>query len=184
MDISDILLRIRAGDRQSFSQVVHRYQHALFGFLGRMGLSRGQTEDLAQETFLLAWQHLDQYQSNLGKFSTWLFTIARNLALNEIARAGNRLELPAGDELQEAACDRLQPQETLAWTQRGQQLHAALRMLPVTDRCVLALAYLQDMDMSEIARIEGCTVGAVKTRLHRARSRLSQMLEKQHDRRQ
>jgi RNA polymerase sigma-70 factor (ECF subfamily) len=178
MDIDDTLQRIRAGNRQAFVAVVHRYQRPLFGFLGNMGLSSGQVEDLAQETFLRAWRGIDQYNPGLGMFSTWLFTIARNLALNEIGRAANRLEEHDTESLPDQPCDRPQPQEALELAQRRRSLHAALRRLPVADRCVLALAYLQEMDMTEIARIENSTVGAIKTRLHRARGRLSKLLEK------
>jgi len=179
MNIDDILRRIQAGDRQAFAEVVRQYQHPLFGFLGSMGLCRGQVEETAQETFLRAWRKLGQYNPALGMFSTWLFTIARNLALNEVCRAASRLETPATEDMPEHACDRPQPQEALALAQRRQSLHAALRQLPVADRCVLALAHIQEMNLAEIARIEGCTVGAIKTRLHRARGRLSQLLEKE-----
>lgn len=64
--------------------------------------------------------------------------------------------------------------------ERRQQLHCALMQLPVADCCVLALAYISELDIASIARIENCTAGAVKTRLHRARKRLSEILENLH----
>lgn len=176
MDINDTLQKIRTGDRQAFAVVVRQYQRPLFKFLGNMGLSYGQAEDLTQETFLRAWRGIGQYNPGLGMFSTWLYTIARNLALNEIVRGSKRLETPV-EELPDHPCDRPQPSEALDLLQRQKILYTALVQLPVADRCVIALAYLQDMDMNEIARIESCSVGAIKTRLHRARSRLSQLLE-------
>ena len=177
MDIPHIFRRIQAGDRKAFAEVVGKYQRALFGFLGRMGLSPSQAEDVAQETFLRAWRHLGQYKPDRGEFSTWLFTIARNLALNEANRTASSRGLPATDDLPEPACGRLQPQDEFELAQRRRRVHAALCELPVADRCVLALAYLQDMNVAEIARIEGSTTGAIKTRLHRARGRLSRLLE-------
>jgi len=178
MDIDTTLHRIRTGDRHAFAEIVRAYQGPLFGFLGNMGLAQGQVEDLAQETFLRAWRHLDRYDPGLSRFPTWLFTIARRLALNELDRAGHRREQSANDDpWLESACEREQPPETLATAQRRQALHAALRQLPVADRSVLALAYLQELDLAEVARIEGCRPGAVKTRLHRARKRLAQLLE-------
>ncbi|HEX8978631.1 MAG TPA: sigma-70 family RNA polymerase sigma factor [Parasulfuritortus sp.] len=178
MDIDDILLRIRAGDRQAFAEIVRAFQSPLFRFLGNMGLGRGQVEDIAQETFLRAWNNLGQYSPGLSRFSTWLFTIARRLALNEIERAGNRAEtLDGNDEVVDLPCQRALPQDALEQARRHEALHRALRRLPAADRSVLALAYLREIDLADIARIEGCTVGAVKTRLHRARNRLSQLLE-------
>lgn len=179
MDLDDILRRIRNGDRQAFAEVVQRYQHPLFGFLGNMGFTYGRVEELAQETFLRAWRGLGGYRPGLGSFTTWLFTIARNLALNEIARPASRLEMPAPDDLPERPCGRPPPQETLELEQRRRALHAALNRLPAADRCVLALAYLSEMKLADIARIENCTVGAVKTRLHRARGRLARLLEEE-----
>lgn len=180
MNIIEILRRIQGGDRQAFAEVVKHYQRPLFGFLGRLGLSQGPAEELAQETFLRAWRSLAQYNPDLGAFSTWLFTIARNLAWNELSHAANKQEIAAEDDPPELVCDRPQPPEALALAQRRQLLHAALRQLPLTERCVVALAYVGDFELAEIARIEGCTVGAVKTRLHRARRKLYNLLEKEH----
>jgi RNA polymerase sigma-70 factor (ECF subfamily) len=180
MDTDDTLRRIRAGDRQAFAELVRRYQGPLFGFLGNMGLSYAQAQDLAQETFLRAWRSLPRYDSAAARFSTWLFTIARNLALNELGRASSRLETAAGEEIADHNCERPQPPEAIELDGRRRGLHAALRRLPASDRSVLALAYLRELDMCAIARIEGITTGAVKTRLHRARARLSQLLENDH----
>jgi RNA polymerase sigma-70 factor, ECF subfamily len=77
----------------------------------------------------------------------------------------------------EIHCDGLQPPEEFAKAEQGRRLQAALRKLPVGDRSVLALAYIREMDAVAIARIEGCTRGAVKTRLHRAKQKLRELLE-------
>jgi len=98
VDIQAILQHITKGNRQAFAPLVERYQRSLFSYLGRMGFSQAQAEDLAQETFIRAWQHLGQYDAHRAEFSTWLFTIARRLALNELERAGNRLETHWGEE--------------------------------------------------------------------------------------
>lgn len=180
MNISAILLSIQAGDRQAFAEVVTHYQRPLFGFLGRMGLSRGLAEDLAQETFLRAWRNLGKYDPDRGEFSTWLFTIAKNLALNELSGTANGREIPLAEDPPESTCDRPRPCEALALEQRRRSLHAALAKLPPAERCMIALAYTQDLELAQIAQIEGCTTGAVKTRLHRAKRKLYHLLEKEH----
>lgn len=170
--------RRSAVDSQAdFAVLVTRFQGPLFGFLGRMGFGQAQSEDLAQETFLRAWQALAQYDAQRGEFSTWLFTIARNLAINERCRKSNHHEVWEGSMPIDMPSQEPGPSEVLACAQQREQLRSALAQLAAGDRCVLALAYVSGLDLASIARIEGCTTGAVKTRLHRARTRLAEILE-------
>ncbi len=141
-----------------------------------MGLRQFEAEELAQEAFLRAWQHLPQYRSEQGAFSTWLYTIARRLALNELGRAGRRLQVNTGDAPPDAICDRPGPALALQRQQQTAALLAALRQLPAPDRSVLALAYVHELSLADVARIEGCSEAAVKARLHRARQRLREAL--------
>ena len=149
-------------------------------YLGRMGLTQSVAEEIAQETFLRAWHKLESYDSSRAQFSTWLFTIARNLTLNEFERSANKLEVASDEMLQDYVCKRNLPAEELSQKQQVQLLLAALRKLPLIDRSALALAYFQELDQATIADIEGCTVNAIKVRLHRAKQKLRQLLE-QHD---
>ena len=73
------------GDPVAFGALVTRYQDSLFGFLGRMGFEQSVCEDLAQEAFLRVWKNRDKYNADKASVSTWLFTIARNLALTVLA---------------------------------------------------------------------------------------------------
>lgn len=180
MDIKALLKRAEGGDRSAFTPVVEHYQRPLFGYLGRMGLHQGPAEEIAQETFLRAWSRLGSYDPARAEFSTWLFTIARNLALHEFARAAGKHEVAMGEMLPDIACDGVQPPDALNQAQRRRRVQAALRELPVADRGALALVYFQELDLASIARIEGCSIGAIKVRLHRARQRLRQLLE-EHD---
>lgn len=172
MDIPSILQQIAKGNRQAFELLVEQFQRPLFSYLGRMGFSQAQAEDLAQETFIRAWQHLGQYDVHRAEFSTWLFTIARRLALNELERAGNRLEIHWGEDPPNLASPDATPLEHTEQHEQQRRLQAALKRLPSLERSLLALAYSQGLDMQAIARIEGCSTGAVKVRLHRAREQL------------
>jgi RNA polymerase sigma-70 factor (ECF subfamily) len=172
MNIDEVLERIHAGDRQAFAAIVTRFQGPLFGYLGRMGCDAAQAEELALEAFLRAWTGLCTFDARRGAFSTWLFTIARNLALNELACAAGRrggAEAPPDERV----CEAPLPQERIAIEQRRARLRAALMRLPAADRSVLALAYVEELAVADIARIERCSAGAVKVRLHRARKRLA-----------
>lgn len=172
LDIATLLQRIARGDLRAFAELVDRYQRPLFAFLGRMGLEAARAEEVAQETFLRAWQHLPRYRTEQAQFSTWLFTIARRLALNELARSRNRYEVAVDDDAPEPACAAARPEQALDQRRLQARIDAAFRSLGTDDRSVLALAYSHDLGMAEIAVIEGCSVDAVKTRLHRARQRL------------
>lgn len=102
MDIQVILRRIRQGDHPAFALLIRHFQQPLFGYLGRMGLTQSVAEEIAQETFLRVWQRLNDYNPARAEFSTWLFTIARNLALHELERVANKHEVVGGDDLQNA----------------------------------------------------------------------------------
>lgn len=180
MDINPLIHRIQQGDRSAFAGIVSRYQGPLFGYLGRMGLGQAMAEELAQEAFLRAWTHRDDFDPARAQFSTWLFTIAHRLALNELGRAARRHEVADGLAAPEAPAPEHQPPEALETAQRQRQVQAALRMLPLSDRSALALAYFQELDMATVARIENCSVATLKVRLHRAKARLRELLEKHH----
>lgn len=176
MDINGIIEQSLQGDRQAYARLIARYQDGIFAFLWRMGLRRAVIEELAQETFVRAWTHLGDFQPARSAFSTWLFAIGRNLALNEIGRAGHRLEVAADDEADPASCDD-SPPDALDRKRSLARLHAGLGRLAAAQRSVLALSYLSEMSLAEIAAIEGISIGAVKLRLHRARQALRDVLE-------
>jgi RNA polymerase sigma-70 factor (ECF subfamily) len=176
MDLNDALERTLSGDRQAFAVIVRYFEEPLFAFLGRMGLTQTRAEEVAQETFLRAWTRLADFDAGKSSFATWLYTIARRLALNALARAHARHEiaLPADDA---GPSDWPQPPEMVALDDQRRALRSALLQLSLTDRTALALAYIDGLSLAEIGRVEGCSVGAVKTRLHRARLRLGQLLD-------
>lgn len=171
-----LVARAAAGDREAFAGLVRLYQRPLFSFLGRMGLRQSEAEEIAQDTFLRSWLHLDRYRVEQGAYSTWLYTIARRLALNALDRGDRRLMDTQADAPPDVASTQPGPAQSMEARQASDALHTALRQLPAHDRCVLALAYVQELGLAEVARIEGCTTAAVKARLHRARQRLRQAL--------
>jgi RNA polymerase sigma-70 factor (ECF subfamily) len=172
----DVLDRIASGEREAFAELVQRYQQSLFGFLGRMGVTQVQAEDLAQETFLRAWSHLQQFDPKRAQFSTWLHTIARNLALTFLTSRQHQAVI-AEDALEDVACEQSNPMQHLQAKQERELLQHALRRLPMADRSALALTYVHGMSLTDVARIEGTSLPAIKTRLHRARQALRSMLE-------
>jgi RNA polymerase sigma-70 factor (ECF subfamily) len=169
------------GDHRAFGRIVVAHQCRIFAYLGRMGLDSATAEDIAQETFLRVWQHAGKYNPRLGSLATWILTIARNLALTRLSQHRRRAEAPMGSATMEIAAESPLPEEQLLARQRQQKVRAAMACLSAADRSLLAASYIADLDLAAIARIEGCSIGAAKVRLHRARQRLRQILEAHDD---
>jgi RNA polymerase sigma-70 factor (ECF subfamily) len=165
------------GDRRAFGRIVAAHQGRIFGYLGRMGFDGATAEDLAQETFLRVWRHAGKFNPRLGSLTTWILTIARNLALTSLSQPGRRAETPVSPETMEIASDEPLADEQLLAEERRQHVRAALDCLSAADRSLLAASYIEELDLAAVARIEGCSPGAAKVRLHRARQRLRQILE-------
>lgn len=173
------LTSIQQGDKTAFAALIGCYQKPLFSYLGKMTLPQAIAEEIAQETFIRAWQAKETFDPERASVSTWLFTIARRLALNELDRASRRFEVsgPVTDNSTILAdTDQCSPQELLQKSELKAALWRALQTLSPHDRSMLALAYLKELEFAAIAEIEGIPVGTVKSRLHRIRQQLKNTL--------
>jgi RNA polymerase sigma-70 factor (ECF subfamily) len=181
VDIARVLARIAEGDREAFAEVVEVFQRPLFRFLGRMGLTHAVAAEIAQETFVRAWRNLGQYQSDRAEFSTWLFSIARNLALNELTRMPVSRQSLVENAVANVVSALPTPVDEIAQQQSSTRLQLALSRLPLADRTALALVYVQELQLADVAELEGTTVGAIKTRVHRAKAKLRELLGAEHE---
>lgn len=180
MDDGFLIRQVTSGNGNAFRLLILRYQRPVFRFLAGFGVEAAVGEELAQETFLRAYRSLTSYDSSKASFSSWLFTIAKHLVLNETARSSRRLpHVPVTDEAELGTVPA--PGDELEHAERWSQMRRMLQTLPQALRTALVLAYLKEHSMEEIAAIEGCSVGAVKSRIHRGkellRLRLAQMEE-------
>lgn len=170
-DDLDVIQRVLDGDLEAFRLLVERYQGPLCCLIGNLIPNAHDREDMAQEAFLAAYQHLASYDARHGAFSTWLLTIARNKCLN--ARKKQRPVVL--DELPETAEPR-PPDAELVEAEWFQRLDQALAALPFEQRTAFVLAEIQGRPHEEIGRIEGVPVGTVKSRVSRAREKLRALL--------
>ena len=170
-----------SGDPVAFGELVKRYQDSLFAYLGRMGLSDALCEELAQETFLRVWRNRDKYDPGRAALSTWLFTIGRNVALSTLTRK-SVIVVDEADPDQYAHL----PTDTMQFTDPSRQyehhesivrLQQALNTLSVEDREIIAACYTPEIEST--SAVLNCSDGALRTRLSRARKRLSVALNKQ-----
>jgi RNA polymerase sigma-70 factor (ECF subfamily) len=168
----DFLIReTLAGNQQAFRLVVLRYQRPLFRFLGLLGFRGPPAEDLAQETFLRAFKALYSFDPTRAAFSTWLFTIARRLAIREWQRSRRVQLTPAAGE-EEAPSHALDPAQSALIAERARRVERALGELPEQLRSTFFFSQIEELSLEQVAELEGCAVGTVKSRVFRARERL------------
>jgi RNA polymerase sigma-70 factor (ECF subfamily) len=171
---------IRRGDGRAVAALYDRYSGLVFSLGLRMLGDREGAEELVQEAFLRAWRQSATYQPQLGRLSSWLAGIARNLAVDELRRRGARPQRAEGDtELQLAQlatpADE-DPAERLASSAQRQEVRRALDALPPAQREVMELAYYGGLTQSEIAARLGDPLGTVKTRMRLATQKLRDLL--------
>jgi RNA polymerase sigma-70 factor (ECF subfamily) len=169
-----LMLDVKAGDEASFELLLQKYRMPLVNFLYRMVRDRATAEDLAQEVFLRVYRARKKYSPS-AKFTTWLFRIATNLALNSLRDGRHRqmevsLDAPAEkDELpmqlpaREARID-----ERLIERDRAEFIRGAVMALPEKQRVAVLLHKYEEMDYEEIARVLECSESALKSLLFRA----------------
>jgi len=166
------------GNPKAFKILVLRYQRMVFFYLKNFMFPEQVREDLAQETFLRAYRNIDRFDPEKGAaFSTWLVTIARHLALNERAKAALRKEQSGG--LRDEAYGKIEtgPQEILEQRRLKSRVQEAISRLPERFHTAVVLSYFDELSLEEIAQIENCPVGTIKSRVFRGKQILREILE-------
>ena len=172
-----LMLDVKAGDEVSFELLLRKYRSPLVNFLGRMVRDPGMAEELAQEVFLRVYRARKAYAPS-AKFTTWMFRIASNLALNAIRDGRHRqmeisMDQPVdiGDDQApawEVADRRPSVEQELLARDRAAIVQRAIATLPDKQRGAVLLHKYQELDYDEIARILECSEAALKSLLFRA----------------
>jgi RNA polymerase sigma-70 factor (ECF subfamily) len=169
----DLICRGKKGDRDAFARLVHRYQDRAFTLARRLTGDAAAAEDLAQEAFLQVYRNLARFEEG-RPFLPWFTTIIRNLARN---RARKAIPMPVAPEtLDPVDAGTPGPPERAAASERKRQVEAEVAALPDKYRDVVALRYLEDRSVKEVAGLVGIPEGTVKTYLFRARDILRRRL--------
>ncbi|MFK8115313.1 MAG: RNA polymerase sigma factor [Rubripirellula sp.] len=185
-----LMLRVREDDASAYAELMERYQARLVRLMYTIGPRRDLAEDLAQDTFLRVWRARKTYQPG-AKFSTWLFTIAGNVARNAARTLGRRHEVsevdsPRGGDshsnpqlLAATALEAsgLMPTRLAEDTERAEVVRAAVATLSERQRMALMLSRFEHMSYIEIAETMDLTTKAVKSLLSRARVNLKEILQ-------
>jgi RNA polymerase sigma-70 factor, ECF subfamily len=168
--------RVLGGDVEAFRFLVERYQRPILRFVAGITGDRELAEDIGQEVFLGAYRKLRSFDPDRSRFSTWLFTIARNKALTVLrgrrpAAVGDLSDCPGAGEARGE-------QEQAEW---NQALDRALDGLPLEQKTAFVLAEFEKLSYEEIARIERTRIGTVRSRISRAREKLRKILREYGD---
>ena len=182
---ASLMLRAKRGDLGAFAELVDKYKQPVTNLMGRMLKDATEAEDLAQNVFLQVYKSAHRYEVS-AKFSTWLFTIARNLCLNEIRR---RSRHPA-DSLDATHAEHqdqplrqfkdeknFSPPDALLYGELEHKIAEALAELPENQRTAILLCRRDELSYEEIAEVLGCSLSATKSLIHRGREALKEKLK-------
>ena len=170
----ELVTRTAAGDDDAFRELVERWERPVLAFLARMLRSPEDARDLASECFLRVYRHAGTYRPE-GKFKSWLFRIAGNLARSELRRR-SVLQWVGLDSAPEPASPRAAPDEQLADRERAELLRGAIEALPPRQRQAIVLRHDIGMAYREIAETMNTSVSAVETLLYRGMTALKRRL--------
>jgi RNA polymerase sigma-70 factor (ECF subfamily) len=180
-----LMLRVRQGDTAAFTELVDKYKRPVMNVVYRMIRDATEAEDLAQNVFVQVYKSAHRYESS-AKFSTWLFTITRNLCLNEIRRR-SRHPAESLDATHPEHEDQplrqfedkknFSPPENLLQGELAQKIEAALAGLPENQRTAILLCRQDELSYEDIAKVLGCSLSATKSLIHRGREALKEKLK-------
>jgi len=178
----ELMLLVQKGNMDAFSELAHRYEGKVLSFLHRFVGNIAQAEDLLQATLLRVYRARRRFKRN-GRFSTWLYTIAANLAKDYLRKTKKyrfvSLEAPVGQSSNvidfyaaegESAFDSAQKKEI------SRMVRLAVERLPNEQRLTILLSHYENMGYDEIAKVLGCSKGTVKSRVFRAKMKLKKFL--------
>jgi RNA polymerase sigma-70 factor, ECF subfamily len=181
-----LMLRVKRGDREAFAGLVEKYKQPVMNFVYRSLRDETEAEDLAQNVFLQVYKSRSRYKQT-AKFSTWLFTIARNLCFNELRRRSRHpaesieeSHVENEDQPQRQYEDKSQaaPPEKLLQGELVQKIEEALAELPENQRSAILLCRQEELSYEEIAETLDCSLSATKSLIHRGRETLKEKLKR------
>jgi RNA polymerase sigma-70 factor (ECF subfamily) len=180
-----LMLQVKQGDTAAFTTLVEKYKQPVTNLVRRTLRDETEAEDLAQNVFVQVWKSASRYESR-AKFSTWLFTIARNLCLNEIRRRSRHpaesLDAPHPDQEDQPRhqiedVKNFSPPDSLLHGELALKIEEALADLPENQRTAILLCRQDELSYEEIAEVLGCSLSATKSLIHRGRETLKEKLK-------
>ena len=177
----DLIERFQNGDEQAYIELVNRYRDRLMNFVYRFVNDYEQSEDIAQETLIKLYTH-KHYYKKIAKFSTWIYTIAANLAKSELRKKKSRKvtnlsQMSTQEKEYELPADQPDTDQAIESEFIEKRIQAAIQKLPLHFKTVTILRDIQELSYEEISKIVDVPLGTVKSRINRARLQLQKELK-------
>ncbi|MGJ8634548.1 MAG: RNA polymerase sigma factor [Luteolibacter sp.] len=177
-----LMAEIATGSHSAFRLLVERHQNAVVGTITKMLGNSTDSEDIAQLVFIRIWKHAKRYKPDY-KFTTYLYTITRNLVYNETRRRSRKKTVSTNEReddqhLQHPANADVQPDNTLLTTELQEAIDNAISALPENQRMAVVLRRYENLPYEEIAAVLETSVPSIKSLLFRARTTLRESLAK------
>ena len=178
-----LMALIATGDHEAFAELVSRHQNAVVGTVAKMMNGSPDAEDIAQQVFLRLWKSAKRYQPT-AKFTTYMFTITRNLVFNATRKKSIRKESSIEEQAEdwnqqiENPHENERPDNELLQKELREAVDRAIASLPEKQRMAVILRRYEQMPYEDIAEVLGLSVSAVKSQLFRARTQLRDELDR------
>jgi RNA polymerase sigma-70 factor (ECF subfamily) len=176
-----LMAKVARGDEDAFAKIVKKHQHAVLGTVAKMTNQSPDTEDIAQQVFIRLWKSAERYKPT-AKFTTFLFTITKNLVFNATRKKSGKneysfdaLEGKWRQSIEDKRSDS-RPDKLIEQTELRQIIDEAISSLPEKQRLAVVLRRYEKMPYEEIAETLGISIPAVKSQLFRARTALRELL--------
>jgi RNA polymerase sigma-70 factor, ECF subfamily len=169
-DQDELLRRIHSGERAACEEFVMMFYNPVYALLFNLSRDAATAEDLTQETFARAWEHIGTFDGH-GRLGAWLYRIGYNKFI-DAQRSSARKKMAPSEEAASAVTSALGPLDKVLCDERSRQLHEAIGSLDVVDREVIVIHYLQGLSLSQTAELLEQPIGTVKWRLSKALERL------------
>lgn len=176
-----LMMRVKQGDIAAFEEIVEIHQGAVIGTVAKMLGNTSDAEDIAQQVFIRVWKSAGRYKAS-AKFTTWMFTITRNLVFNEMRRRKRKPAVSMDEREEEYNLtvpdeNTTRPDQQVLENELIKAIDAAIQALPEKQRMAVILRRYEDRPYEEIAEILNLSLSAVKSLLFRARAQLKENLQ-------
>jgi RNA polymerase sigma-70 factor (ECF subfamily) len=175
-----LIKQSQRGDTAAFAELYRRYSRRIYHTIYRLLRNRDDADDVLQNTFLNAWRSITCFKGD-SEFFTWLYRIATNLAISHQRRRGSKKEKPIPEDdgsgnIYDPPAPASHPGENLESQEDITELRRAMQKLSEDHRIIICMKDIQEMSYEEIAQALDIPIGTVRSRLHRARLELAQLL--------
>lgn len=181
-----VVAQCQRGELQAYEILVTRYRQRVYGLAYGMLRNEQDARDVAQETFVRAWLAIKKFKRD-SSFYTWIYRITTNLCIDFVRKRERQATTPFAEEIDPDTAASVAappsanplPVRELERKELREQIDAALRELSPAHRAVIQLREFEGLDYAEIARLVGCSIGTVMSRLHYARKHLQKLLSEE-----